>query len=177
MSKLGVSSVGDKIVLYSRPAPCLPNSNGGTVGMMGATRAWWMLTSWGFSNVCVLDGGWQAWLREAGPVSSGPSAPQPAAFMPAGLVDYGRQAKATADDVLAAINDGKATILDTLSGWPNTAANYGDHGPDRMGHIPTAINVPASAVLDAQGKFLKPEALQNYLIEKGVPLDSPVMAY
>ena len=32
------------------------NLTSNSAGLMGATRAWWTLTSWGFTDVRVLDG-------------------------------------------------------------------------------------------------------------------------
>jgi thiosulfate/3-mercaptopyruvate sulfurtransferase len=49
-------------------------------GMMWATRVWWMLREFGFTNAAVLDGGWQKWKAEGRPVSSEPCRYAPAVF-------------------------------------------------------------------------------------------------
>ena len=45
-----------------------------------AARLWWMLRWIGHSSVAVLDGGWQAWLAGAHPVSAERSVAQPATY-------------------------------------------------------------------------------------------------
>ena len=49
---------------------------------MGATRAWWTLQTWGFTNVRVLDGCFECWQQETG------GAPVPGASMPKGGVQF-----------------------------------------------------------------------------------------
>ena len=84
----------------------------------------------------------------------------------------------TCHDVQAATMQEGVTILDTLSGWPNTAASYGrTHGPARIGHIPTAINALAGGVMDSQGKFLGTHDLQSYIVSHRVSLGQPLIAY
>ena len=64
----GVSN-DSRVVLYSIGTP------------MWATRFWWMLTSLGFENVAVLDGGLDKWKLEGRPLETGPAKGyQPATF-------------------------------------------------------------------------------------------------
>ncbi len=49
-------------------------------GMMWATRVWWMLREFGFTNAAILDGGWEKWKAEDRPVSSEPCRYAPAVF-------------------------------------------------------------------------------------------------
>src|SRR6476646_2416818 len=50
-----------KVVLYSTGTP------------MWATRFWWMLTSLGFENLAVLDGGRDTWKLEGSALETGPA--------------------------------------------------------------------------------------------------------
>jgi thiosulfate/3-mercaptopyruvate sulfurtransferase len=64
----GVSN-DSRVVLYSIGTP------------MWATRFWWMLTSLGFENVAVLDGGLDKWKLEGRALETGPAKGyQPATF-------------------------------------------------------------------------------------------------
>src|SRR6187397_2253282 len=56
----GISN-GSRVVLYSIGTP------------MWATRFWWMLTSVGFVDVAVLDGGLDKWKLEGRPLETGPA--------------------------------------------------------------------------------------------------------
>src|SRR5471030_2870028 len=67
VSALGISS-GDTVVAYDSGA------------WVAAPRAWWMFLSFGYSNVKVLDGGLQKWLREGRPTHSGKIIPKPGKF-------------------------------------------------------------------------------------------------
>ncbi len=67
VSALGISN-GDTVVAYDSGA------------WVAAPRAWWMLLSFGHSDVKVLDGGLQKWLREGRPTHSGKVTPKPGKF-------------------------------------------------------------------------------------------------
>src|SRR5439155_20552564 len=56
-----------EVVLYSIGTP------------MWATRFWWMLTSLGFENLAVLDGGLDKWKLEGRPLEIGPAKGYPPA--------------------------------------------------------------------------------------------------
>ena len=47
----------------------------------------------------------------------------------------------------------------------------------RAGHIPGAVSAPTAGNLDAEGRFLPPEALRRRFAGLGVDLDAPVAAY
>src|SRR5271154_564924 len=67
MSELGVGDQMD-IVVYEQE------------GVFSAPRAWWMLRTFGASNVFLLDGGLRAWIAAGLPTESGEVHPAPASF-------------------------------------------------------------------------------------------------
>jgi thiosulfate/3-mercaptopyruvate sulfurtransferase len=67
MSRHGIGD-GSRAILYSAGA------------MMWATRVWWMLREFGFTNAAVLDGGLGKWKAEGRPVCSEPCHYPPAVF-------------------------------------------------------------------------------------------------
>eukprot|EP00656_Telonema_subtile_P016294 TRINITY_DN18596_c0_g1_i3.p1 TRINITY_DN18596_c0_g1~~TRINITY_DN18596_c0_g1_i3.p1 ORF type:complete len:233 (+),score=32.55 TRINITY_DN18596_c0_g1_i3:392-1090(+) len=175
LGRLGFESVEQDVVLYARPPPALDNN--ALVGLMGPTRAWWTLGSWGLRNVWVLDGGWTAWCAEGLEVAQETLELEPKPFESDQLIDHGAVFKASSDDVLAAIPS-DTLIIDALSSWPNTAASYGKElGPERMGHITSAVSAPCGQLVDADGKFLSVPELQNFFGTCEVALDAPVIVY
>lgn len=150
MERLGVSDA-TRVVLYD------DNSS------MWAARVWWMLRWIGFDNAALLDGGLKAWKAEDRPTESGPSGPTPAAPGSLSLEPRPRLI-ADKDDVMAAMTDGATCLIDSL---PAPVFN-GDVQPyARPGHIPGAINIPATSMVDADtGRFQPVEQIRAMLPDR-----------
>ena len=179
LGALGIPSASDPIVLYHRSGESQQeNLSNSSAGLMGATRAWWAMTSWGFTDVRVLDGGLNAWTAIGGPTAAGPAPAAAADFDEASLSSNDAMV-ATADDVLAATDsESGVQIMDTLAGWPNTAERYGKKfGPERSGHITKAHNVPCGELLQADGTFKSLPELREYFEAQGTDLSVPLIAY
>lgn len=91
LGRLGIRSANDFIVLYSRGDEIEGESFGARVasGMMWATRCWWVLRSWGFTRVAILDGGVDGWVREGREVVTGTHALPPVTFdVRSALINY-----------------------------------------------------------------------------------------
>lgn len=137
---MGELGVGDdtRVVLYD------------TSGGPWAARVWWMLRWVGFDNAALLDGGLNAWTSAGYPLST--AAPtEPARTL---TVNLRPELIVEKDEVQAAIADESVELIDAMP-----AAHYrGDFSMyARPGHIPTAENVPANALLTETGQF-RPEA-------------------
>ncbi|MDX1346503.1 MAG: sulfurtransferase [Sedimenticolaceae bacterium] len=144
MGRLGVGDES-RVVLYDRFLSAW------------AARVWWMLRWVGFDQAAILDGGFSAWTREGRPVSGELPLQEPAQLTPKtrpGLI-------ADKDEVMAAITDNRATLIDTLP-----AVYY--RGEERMyarpGHIPGAINLCGTEYLDDTGHY-KPDAEVGDMLE------------
>jgi thiosulfate/3-mercaptopyruvate sulfurtransferase len=133
---MGALGVGDdsRVVLYD--------------GYMSvwAARVWWMLRWVGFDRAALLDGGLKAWTAEERPLSTEPAdhpakqltpAPRPALI-------------ADRDEVFAAINDDAVSLIDVMheSHFKGEMSLYA-----RPGHIPSASNIPATALIDESGRY------------------------
>lgn len=139
MGRLGIGD-GDPVVAY--------DDAGGVI----AGRMWWMLDSLGHP-AAVLDGGIGAWT---GPLETAPAAWAPAEFTP----------RPWPEDRFVGIDE-----LDRLRGRPGavvidarSAERYrGDPNPidPRFGHVPGALNMPATANLAADGRLLPPTELRS----------------
>ena len=129
----------------------------------GSARAWWVLTAAGLGDVRILDGGLPAWVAAGGGLQSGPVNPPPGDL----TVDY--------DDLYA----GCRPVLTAaeISAGAGTAL-VDARAPERFrgevepvdpvaGHIPGARNLPSTAVLGPDGRFLPADRLAARLDEIG----------
>lgn len=125
-------------------------------GANAAARAWWMLKSFGFEKVQVLDGGIKEAEKFGVEFSSGEEQ-----YSQAGLIKKKnwRLATSTIEEVEKAISDITSTVIDVRD-----AHRYlGESEPIDLiaGHIPGAINIPFSENLNSEGLFLQPEELKE----------------
>lgn len=158
IGELGVSN-RSRVVLYDQN------------GTMWATRAWWMLGLYGHDAAAVLDGGLAAWERDGRAVESGPAPPAtPAMFIPALRATRLRGV----GDILAGLG-GPDLLLDARSAERFTGSAPEIRPGLASGHIPGSRNLPASALIGADGKFLAPGALRAKLAALGVDGSRPVV--
>lgn len=142
VERLGVGD-GTKVVVYDRAAS------------MWATRVWWLLRSYGFDDVAVLDGGFTRWTAEGRITTAEPTPAAPAVtFTPADRPEL----VADRDEVLAVVNDGGACLINSLTAEDHTATETDRYA--RPGRIPGSLNVPVFGLLDDEGKFRSPEELR-----------------
>jgi thiosulfate/3-mercaptopyruvate sulfurtransferase len=118
-----------------------------------AARAWWLLRWAGVAadRVAVLDGGYRAWVAAGLPITAEPARPVPGDL----VVRPGGMPVVDADGAAALARDG--VLIDARAG----ARYRGETEPvdPRAGHVPGAVNAPATEHLDATGRWLPPDAL------------------
>lgn len=140
---MGALGIGDdsRVVLYD------------SYSSAWAARVWWMLRWIGFDQAAVLDGGLKVWVDEGRPLSTKP-ADHPMKQLSIALRP---ELIADRDEVLAAIDDNAVQLIDALpeSSYRGEMPMYG-----RPGHIPGAVNIPASSLLDTTGHYLPQDFLE-----------------
>lgn len=125
-----------------------------------AGRLWWALRANGHRAVRVLDGGWRTWLGERRPTTTAQAPIASARFTPRSAP----QLRRSLDDVGSALERG-ATLVDAR---PHHLYD-GDSGAPRTGHIPGAVNVPYTELVDhGFGLFASPEELRKALAAAGI---------
>ncbi len=139
---------------------------------MPAPRLWWLLKFYGHDNVSVLDGGWEGWLKEGGPVqteiqeySSGDFTARPKRKW---VVD-----KATVD---ARRDETAALLIDARA----SERYRGEVEPidAKAGHIPGSENFPYAQTIDpATGRFLPAETLKAEFKKIGVDATRDIVCY
>ncbi len=133
MSELGISD-DSRVVLYD------------SYNSAWAARVWWMLRWIGFDRAALLDGGLDAWTAAGLPLSTEPG------NRPEGQLslDLRPELIADRDEVLNSIEDDSVELIDALpeAHYRGEMSLYA-----RPGHIPSASNVPALALVDDTGRY------------------------
>ena len=158
MSALGLSE-GDDIVVYDAQ------------GLFSAARVWWMLRTMGAKRVRVLDGGLPKWRAEGRPLEHGPVPAKDAssfqsAFAAENVVDLEQVRQAFGSEV---------QVVDAR-GAPRFRGDAAEpRAGVRSGHMPGALNLPFSQLLNADGTLKRDTALEAAFRDAGVDLDRPVI--
>ncbi len=137
---------------------------------VAAARAWWLLRYFGHPRVSVLDGGFGGWVAAGLPIERGEVAAELGDFVarPGGMP--------LLDAVGAAgLAAGSGVLLDARA----PERFRGEHEPidPVAGHIPGAVNLPGSSLMDASGRLLDRDALRDRLATAGVREGAEVGAY
>jgi 3-mercaptopyruvate sulfurtransferase SseA len=140
-----------------------------------AGRAVWTLELFNIDAWAVLDGGLIAWAEAGRPLEHGPPpAPFPVPEAPPLSAFPNPEPWATLESVEAALDAGTHCLWDARSpaeyeGFQRTAA--------RNGHIPGAVNVPTTALLDPQGTARLRADLAGFLREAGIDGTRPIITH
>ena len=123
----------------------------------GSARAWWVLTAAGLSDVRILDGGLVAWRAAGGELLTGAEIPVTGDVTITHPDLYaGARATLAADEVAERSH---LTLVDARA----SERFRGEVEPvdPIAGHIPGAVNVPSTSVLDSEGRFLDTAELRD----------------
>jgi thiosulfate/3-mercaptopyruvate sulfurtransferase len=124
-----------------------------------AARLWWLLGWLGHERRLVLDGGFASWNAAGLPVETRKPAWQPKRFVRRTVAD---------DTVVAAAELPTLQASGSLLVDARAAPRYrGEQEPidPIAGHVPGAVNRPASVNVETDGRFRAPEALRGELTE------------
>lgn len=159
---LGVNA-GDTVVVYDDAQSA------------GSSRAWWVLTAAGLSDVRILDGGWAAWRAAGGVVETGPGPAPTPGNVTVPVADLYRGDLPTLTKEQAAETGGNGVLLDARA--PERYRGETEPVDPVAGHVPGAANLPSTAVLDGTGRFLPADRLRGMFADLGVTrttADAPV---
>lgn len=135
-----------------------------------AARAFWFLEFFGHPHARVLDGGYQAWVRDGLPVTAKADKPKSTEWTGT------RTASVLAGwrEVHDRLGQPDAVILDTRSDGEYTGAAV---RAARGGAIPGAVHLEWTNNLGADGAFKSPDELRRMYTDAGVPPEREVTAY
>jgi len=139
---------------------------------MAAHRAWWTLAQAG-AEARTLDGGLAAWRAEGLPLDATPPSPPVPVPAPTTLPRPRRTLIATRDEVEAARNDTRTSLLNALP--PELFRGEGDQVFGRRGRIAGSRSLPATEVIDPDtGRFRDPETIRRRLAEAAPGTDRAI---
>ncbi|MCW9034557.1 MAG: rhodanese-like domain-containing protein [Rhodospirillales bacterium] len=126
---------------------------------MLAGRIWWAMRYWGFLNVKVLNGGWNHWSAENLPISVDINIVE-AIDEGAFIVSQQSHLRASVEEVKNRPDN--VSLIDARG-----PINYqGNPSDPRSGHVPGAINLPYSDLLDTEtGLFKDAKSLESVFNE------------
>ncbi len=138
-------------------------------GGLAAARAWWLLRWAGLTDVRLLDGALDAWLRAGGPLESGDVVPEPG-----DVVLSGGPLPVLSIDEAAALPS-SWVLLDARAG----ERYRGEVEPvdPRAGHVPGAVSAPTTENLAADGTFRSATELRARFATLGVEPGTTVGVY
>jgi thiosulfate/3-mercaptopyruvate sulfurtransferase len=134
-------------------------------------RECWLLEYLGHRNVRLLHGGFNAWQRRGGLISTTPHTAQPTLFE-LNLHDAGF---VSADEITAQLGHPKRVVIDVR----DEAEHDGlDHTAccERRGHVPGAAWIHWSEFLE-HGRFKSAAAIQALLQSRGIGIDDELVPY
>lgn len=145
-----------------------------TGSLPSAPRVRWMLRTYGFDAVSVLDGGLAKWQAEGRGLNFGDPDPVVEAAEPMALA-LRRELVANADDIRRLQQERDRRLVDARA-----AARFRGEVPEprpglQAGHIPGAVNLPFGLLLDAGGCFRPVAELRALFAAEDVPLDRPAV--
>jgi thiosulfate/3-mercaptopyruvate sulfurtransferase len=136
-----------------------------------AARAWWTMRVYGFDSARILVGGIEAWRDLGQPISTAAELRPPTTFTPR----LAGRTRLTASDIRQLLGSPQVQLLDARA--PSEFAGHAG-STRRLGHIPGALNVPASATTELRtGRFRSAEELRSQLRKVGIDLRRRIVCY
>ena len=158
MQSLGLGD-GSRIVLYD-DSP-----------IRSSTRAWFMLTMFGATNVALLDGGIAKWKAEGRPCAQGRETLRHRHF----TVWSDDRAVRSKADVLENLTEQAELVVDARG-----AGRFTGDVPEvkpglASGHIPGARNLPYTSLFQPNGTWKSPDEIRAVFEAAGVDLSRPLI--
>jgi len=142
-------------------------------GQASAARGWWMMRLFGHDRVAVLDGGLPAWIDDGHPVEGGAAHPHPAQdpIEPRLRTRLLRGA----GDLLDNLVTGAELVVDARPATRFTGQTPEPRPSLKLGHIPGAVSLPFSDLLNPDQTFRPPADLRARLAAHGIDGSKPVV--
>lgn len=158
-------------------------ANNDTVVLYGGNNNWfaayayWYFKLYGHENIRLLDGGRKKWELESRELVKDVPVREATTYK---AKEQDRSLRASRDEVVAAI--GKFSLVDVRSpdeftGKLLAPAHLPQEQAQRVGHVPTARNIPWSKAANDDGTFKSDEELKALYEGAGVDFSKDIIAY
>lgn len=144
-----------------------------------ATRLWWVMKYYGYNNVKLLNGGWQAWVSAGLPVSC--TATEANETLHAISFERDPSINVTLDELMEHYDHPDWQVLDVRRDTEYDGSEQGAN--DRSGHIPGAIHLEWKQLLSPgddhkEVNFFMPcQQMQAILDQKGIRKDKTIAVH
>jgi thiosulfate/3-mercaptopyruvate sulfurtransferase len=159
---------GCPVVVYSESKPQSPASSVTSDGLEQSLVAY-SLVRFGCRRVMILDGGFSKWKGENRPLTKDPGVSQPSSFTVDMQIDF----LAGYDNCITLKDEPDYILLDT-----RPASWYVGQGPwMKPGHIPGAVSLPATRLMDDKNSTLlkTEEEIRNILSACGATPEKTII--
>ncbi len=158
---LGISA-DDLVVCYDAAGPA-------------GARAWWAFARFGHRNVKFLNGGIRQWSSDGRPLSTDATSPEPMTYTLGAPVE---DLVCSLPQAVSAVSEDAVLFWDVRSADEFSGASPRSNPPDRAGHIPGAVHLEWSELVNAETGLFKPAAeMERTLAAKGITPESEVVTY
>lgn len=157
MRPLGIGD-GSRIVVYDNSP------------LHTSARGWWMLRTFGASQVAILDGGMVKWTAEGRPVEGGRPQVRHSHFTPR----LDEAAAVNKDFMLANLDQKNHQLLDARPAERFAGGGADPHGVPG-GHIPGSKNLPQDRLFNPDNTFKQGALLKAEFDAAGIDLDRPLV--
>ena len=138
--------------------------------LFSAPRAWWMLKSFGVDNVSILAGGLKHWVGEDYQLEQGEAVITEGEFE----VSFNPEVIKRLTDVLLVSHEGTAQLVDARPAARFNALADEPRPGLKRGHIPGALNVPWTDVVE-NGQLKTVDELTEIFRQQGIDFERPVI--
>jgi thiosulfate/3-mercaptopyruvate sulfurtransferase len=160
--------------------------NNTTVVLYGDHNNWfaawgaWVFKMYGHENVRIMDGGREKWEAENRPTTSRAASFSPSNYTVTNTNEDLRASLAGVLDIVEGNTDG--ILVDIRSPQEYSGQVIAPEGVQelaiRAGHIPGAVNIPWSTVVNPEdGTFRPADELRQIYAEKGIDGSKPLVTY
>lgn len=138
---------------------------------LGASRLWWMLRVYGYGNTALLHGGLPGWEAKQFSVTTNITTPKSGRM----TANFCPELVWSQDHVMANLDHGQTVLLDARAA-PRFRGEQAEPRPGlRRGHIPGALNIPWSELIDpATKRFWPKERLQEIFTGTGIAINESI---
>ncbi len=138
-------------------------------------RFFWMLERFGFKNVALLNGGWDQWIEDGGPVERGKSNTPKASNLKLEDIHFDDSTVADQQWIQTRLKSPSLVLIDNRE----LKEFQGDtpFGSPRGGRIPSAIHIDWRDFFDSRGKMKSEHILLNLLKGHNISKDKEIVVY